>query len=1007
MTILVALVHAQVFAGPLQPVSQIGPSQTPPAGAASDCISPVISPDGRYVLFASTANNLVVNSNNNPIPLVMLPRMNVYLRDRTNGTTTLVSVNLSGNGGNGDSFPASISTNGQYVLFESSASDLVTNDNNGFKDIFVRDMATALTTLVSVNTNGVSGNGASRNSVMTPDGRYVAFTSDASDLAGGDTNGIPDVFVRDLQGGVTTLASPGAILVPNPPPSWGLPPSLSDWPQVSADGRYVAFYSTASNLVAGAATVGNIYVRDLAAATTTLASSGALSAVQSAFGATNAVCYNHLMCSNGQFIAYEAIPLPLARSQTAGVLLRYNLQTGLTDIVHTNANAAALVYDNPGDLSMTPDGQFLAFIANTNSPSSNNTCVLVWSAQTGATVLASGDLSNSVPSNSINAWPALDSTGRYVTFVSSGVNLTTNPLTGPFHLYQRDLLASVTTLIDLDTNSIGRGVDPEAIPAMSFDGSLVAFNAFGATLVPNDLNHARDVFARNIPGATTELVSAHVPAFYSLTPDGLNSFPTAAISANGRYIAFSSDADNIVPGATNHWSDVFVRDFVLGTNLLVSVGTNGTLGNAASFAPSISGDARYVAFTSGSSNLVAGDTNIYLDVFVRDLQAGTTTLVSVSTNGSSGNGDSYSPLMSGNDRFVVFRSKASNLGPPFLTDGTENLILHDLQAGTNIALTSYGDSCVAITPDGRFIAFDGGISGPSSMMLYIWDTQAMALAYTNRTTGIMNVAVSPDGKFLAYATGTQISMVNRASNTTGLVASATYGFHSSLKVSSNDQWLVYTTGAAVLPQDTNGVSDVYLYDLQAHTNSLVSQSYIHAGFAANGPSDSPDISVDGRFITYRSTASDLVPGAGNGAPQVFLFDRNSGTTTLLSASRFGSQFADNRSLMPAFSADGGTLVFQSWASDLVPQDFNFDSDIFAYALYPFVAQIIAATSPASSPAITWPAAPGKSYSVQYKNNLTDASWQSITGGVTIIGTQGVFSDPAPAATQRFYRIVAF
>ena len=114
----------------------------------------------------------------------------------------LVSGNLSGTGGgNGNSMLGQVSTNGQFVVFQSDASNLVPNDTNGVTDIFVRDLVAGTTTLVSVSTNGGPANGASTDPVMTPDGRYVAFISSASNLVPGDTNGIPDVFVRDLVAG--------------------------------------------------------------------------------------------------------------------------------------------------------------------------------------------------------------------------------------------------------------------------------------------------------------------------------------------------------------------------------------------------------------------------------------------------------------------------------------------------------------------------------------------------------------------------------------------------------------------------------------------------------------------------------------------------------------------------------------------------------------------------------------------------------------------------------------
>lgn len=123
-------------------LSRIDRGQDPPAGGCGDSLGPVMSPDGRYVLFASTANNLTHSSSNVPMPTSIPPVLNVFLRDRNNGTTTMVSVNATGTaGGNGDSVPVELSTNGQYALFESSASDLVTGDTNNARDIFLRILA--------------------------------------------------------------------------------------------------------------------------------------------------------------------------------------------------------------------------------------------------------------------------------------------------------------------------------------------------------------------------------------------------------------------------------------------------------------------------------------------------------------------------------------------------------------------------------------------------------------------------------------------------------------------------------------------------------------------------------------------------------------------------------------------------------------------------------------------------------------------------------------------------
>jgi Tol biopolymer transport system component len=170
--IAVLLVLAlETQAGSLQLLSERQPAVAAPAGGDSDSVSPIFSADGRYVLFASAADNLV-STNGSPFFRSINTPLNIYLRDRTNKTTILVSVNSSGTGGgNGDSIPVEISADNRYALFESLASDLVSGDVNNASDIFVRDLTLGVTMLASANTNGGVGNRPSRAATMTPDGR--------------------------------------------------------------------------------------------------------------------------------------------------------------------------------------------------------------------------------------------------------------------------------------------------------------------------------------------------------------------------------------------------------------------------------------------------------------------------------------------------------------------------------------------------------------------------------------------------------------------------------------------------------------------------------------------------------------------------------------------------------------------------------------------------------------------------------------------------------------------
>ena len=1037
MSVLLVRLAFPAHAGSLQLVSAADPSLGPPAGGSGDSWAPVISADGRYVLFASLANNVVSNSVAGPLPVLFPPRLNVFLRDRANGTTTLVSVNLSGNGGNGDSTPRAISTNGQYALFESAASDLVAGDNNNTGDVFIRDLVTGATRLVSVATNGVPGNGLSQESAMTPDGRYVAFSSAANNLVPGDTNGLPDIFVRDLQAGTTTLASVGAFSA--------LWTSGSEWPDLTPDGRYVAFFSPATNLVAGDAAppgvnFGRIYVRDLVGGATFWAGTNALALLHSVTGATNSASYNHTISADGQFVAFESFPSGASSPFSAGVVLRYNLQTGLTDLVNTNAAGIVSDYPSVRGLDMTPDGRFIAFIANATGVSASNTAIYVWDAQSGATTLASADTNNLAPSNSICVSPVMDAAGQSVVFLCNA-SLTADSVAPGFHLYRRDLQAGATKLVDAPIGGAGSTASPATSPSLSADGRFVAFEYPDGNLVPNDDNHDYDIFVRDFVSEATELISVHHPALSSVAGNGPSLLSVSCISTNGRYMAFSSEADNLVPNDTNGYRDIFVHDLVSGTNILASVAADGSGANGISTEPVLSADGRFVAFTSTANNLVSGATNDTGDVYVRDLVAGTNALVSVSTNGvSPGNGISSLSMISADGRYVLFHSKAGNLSAGFPGVRVDDIFWRDMQAASTRALTTNSGSvpyAASMTPDGHFVAVVSGFNPPNPAptgTLFVWDSQSITTVFTtNFTSNIGYVAISRDGKRVAYGYGTAplpsiISVVDLNVPTNRVIASTSLSnpqtARPGLRFSADGRFLAYATSASLIPSDSNNAVDVYLYDFQTGTNILISRRFTSPG-AGNARSDFPDLSADGRFVAYFSQASNLVPGDNNGVPDLFLYDNSSGATTLLTASRLGNFTANNHSINAFFSGDGQTLVFNSWASDLSSQAFNNTGNLYAFQPYvtgvtnsppPFPETISLTTTNSQGlsaglgglgPTLTWPVSPGRTYQVQFKDNLDDPVWQNVNGDVTLVGAQGYATDFAPSTTQRFYRIVSF
>jgi Tol biopolymer transport system component len=221
---------------------------------SSNSFQPFISPDGRYVVFESFAPNLVANDTNG--------RVDVFVRDLLNATTTLISQNTLGVIGDDDSNYAVISASGQFVVFHSFASNFVAGDGFQTADVFVRDLVNGTTECVSVDGTGAPGDAPSGYYYcsISDDGRFVGFDSSATNLVAADTNGFDDVFVRDRVAGTTELVSVGA---------GGQGDLNSNSAAMSADGRLVVFWSTTTNLVAGDTNgVVDSFIRDRQSGTT-------------------------------------------------------------------------------------------------------------------------------------------------------------------------------------------------------------------------------------------------------------------------------------------------------------------------------------------------------------------------------------------------------------------------------------------------------------------------------------------------------------------------------------------------------------------------------------------------------------------------------------------------------------------------------------------------------------------------------------------------------------------
>ncbi len=416
------------------------------AGTASDDFSfrAAISADGRYVAFHSRASNLVAGDVND--------EDDIFVHDNYSGVTVLVSVSSSGGQGNGDSRDPSISADGRFVSFRSNATNLVAGDGNGTFDIFVHDRDAdengvfddaggILTERVSLDSAEVEANGSSYSSSVSADGRYVAFDSNATNLAGVDPNVLADVFVRDRQAGITLRASVN---------SDGEPADNGgSWPSISAGGRWVAFESLANNLVPDDTNLkSDVFVRDLLTGTTARVSVD--SAGNQGDNTSHLFDTHHVISSDGRFVVF---------SSSATNLVPNDTNNTFDVFVNDRDTDADGIFDEPGAIATTH--------------------VSVDSSGVGGT-------GQSEHAN-------ISDDGRYVAF-DSLVALVPQD-TSQRDVYVRDLVGGTIARMSVDPAG-GQSNGGSTDPTISNGGRITAFHSSATNLVPDDTNAEEDIFVR-------------------------------------------------------------------------------------------------------------------------------------------------------------------------------------------------------------------------------------------------------------------------------------------------------------------------------------------------------------------------------------------------------------------------------------------------------------------------------------------------------------------------------
>ncbi|ABQ88453.1 WD40 domain protein beta Propeller [Roseiflexus sp. RS-1] len=394
-------------------------------------------------------------------------------------------------------------------------------------------------------------------------------------------------------------------------------------PSISADGRYVAFASIAVNLVSGDTNgVQDIFVHDRQTGQTTRVS------VASGGAQANGPSFDPSISADGRYVAFASLATNLVSGDTNNEqdIFVHDRQTGQTTRVSvaTGGGQANLASSDP---SISADGRYVAFesiASNLVSGDTNNTGdIFVHDRQTGATTRVSIG-PGGTQANRGSLAPSISADGRYVAFHSSATNLVSGVTNGTTHIFVHDRQTGATTRVSVASDGT-EGNSVSIKPSISADGRYVAFQSIATNLVSGDTNGTQDIFVHDRQTGQTTRVSVA-----SDGTEGNSGSNDPSISANGRYVAFQSQANNLVSGDTGFITDIFIHDRQTGVTTRVSIAFDGTEANNVSSAPSISADGRYIAFESNASNLVDGDTNGTQDIFVHDREDNTApTVVSI------------------------------------------------------------------------------------------------------------------------------------------------------------------------------------------------------------------------------------------------------------------------------------------------------------------------------------------------------------------------------------------
>jgi len=796
-----------------------------------------VSDDGRFVAFSSEADLLD--------PAANPDTANVYRKDRLTGTVVLVSraTGAAGTAPAQSSADAAISEDGAVVAFRTTAALDPADADGGEYDVYLRDVGAGTTTLATV----ADGGGQTLEEVnafdLSGDGRFVAFATQERVDPVNDTTAFDDVYRRDLAAGRTALVSRRA-------GSGAAANGSSYVPAISDDGRWVAFVSAATDLVSGYVGSGTqVFVRDVGGALGYLVSNRATLS---------------RTASNGSF-------------------------TGEVDIAGAPAALAAVVvaYDtNATDVSL----------GGVDASSASSVYVHAMSATSSTLVSVSDGGANA---DSRAHTPTISDDGSRVEFDSDAQNLTTDP--DYYGVYLRDLTAGRTLLASVGTMYSVQG-------ALSGGGALVSWYS-GTGVTPDSDPDTGGVFGRPYaPPAmgAAELVSRPPGSAPFLLP-AIVMDPFGAgertISADGRYVVFRAYTTTRLPGGgIDSPGQVYRRDVLTSAIELVSRanGATGAAGNGFSDQPTISGDGTRVAFRT-SSQFDPAHPAATNQAYVRDMTAGTTTLVSRAdgaggTGGAPSDADVSDPRISADGQHLAFVSGAANLGVP---GGVEHVWLRDIAGGRTTLIDR------ATGADGAAGNFDADDPSPSRDGRYV--------AF-NTSASNLDPDDAADRLFDVYVRDTVAGTTTLVSRGNGSAGAHARGSSTEAAISADGAVVAFrTTDETLAPEGGawGGTDQIVARTLATGANALVSRAP-GPGAVANADAAHPTVSGDGAVIAFDSEATNLLPGLG-GTSRPAVFARTMAGGAVAGPPAFGlvDNPLDDMAVFPAISDNGNCLAFRA------------------------------------------------------------------------------------------------